>query len=57
MIFSFHELLYFGNTVEPKLINHDLDDNLFKRIPFGLLLNLDGLNGRLFLKYVLIVKD
>ena len=29
MIFGFHELLYFENVVEPKLINHDLDDNWF----------------------------
>ena len=57
MISGFHKLLYFENIVEPELINHDLDDKWFKRIPLDLLLNLDGLNGRLFLKYVLIVKD
>ena len=27
MIFGLHELSYFGNVVEPKLISHDLDDN------------------------------
>ena len=43
--------------VKLELINNDLDDNWFKRIPLDLLLNLDGLNGMLFLKYVLIVKD
>ena len=42
MIFGFHELLYFENMVEPELLNHDLDDNWFTRIPLDLLLNLDG---------------
>ena len=45
---DFHEPLYFWNMVEFELIDHDLDDNGFKKILFDLLLNLDGLNEMLF---------
>ena len=48
MISSFHELFYFWNIVEFELMNHDLDDNEFKRTLLDLLLNLDGLNEMLF---------
>ena len=48
MISDFHA--YFENMVESELINHDLDDNWFKRIPFDLLLNFGWFEWKVILK-------
>ena len=55
MIFDFHELLYFESMVKLKTYSSRFIWQLVWRI-LDLLLNVDVLNGRLFLKHVLIAK-